>query len=50
MVEIFSWYFNSTNWRWNFSLPHMIAISIKSFSGEVDMERLAQICGIYIRA
>ena len=25
-----------------FSLPHMIAISIKSFSGEVDMERLAQ--------
>lgn len=25
-----------------FSLPHMIAISIKSFNGEVDMERLAQ--------
>ena len=25
-----------------FSIPHMIAISIKSFNGEVDMERLAQ--------
>ena len=42
MVALCNRYFNCITGVGIFSLPHMIAISIKSLNGEVDLERLAQ--------